>query len=159
MKLFERFFSPHQNHNLIHSSLNEAAMKKATNADIIRIKGIHELGCVGVSDVERTTRQPIEVDLEFGVQCVEQAASSDLLCDTLDYCVVISQVRALIQSLDENHGIKLIETLATRIADMILREFQVVRLVSVQVTKPRAPIPDFDGTVSVEIVRQRDPTM
>jgi 7,8-dihydroneopterin aldolase/epimerase/oxygenase len=48
----------------------------------------------------------------------------------------------------------LIEQLAQAIADEILED-EIIHQVRVKLTKLAAPIPDFGGTVSVDIVRSR----
>lgn len=78
------------------------------------------------------------------------AGNSDRLEDTLDYRRAIAAV---------DHRIKtakflLIERLAQAIADEILED-DIIDQVRVKLTKPAAPIADFGGKVSVDIVRSR----
>jgi dihydroneopterin aldolase len=82
---------------------------------------LHELKVetiVGIFDWERTTRQTISFDLEFPAD-VRRAAKSDRIEDALDYKKVAKKVIAFVEATE----FQLIETLAERVAELILREF------------------------------------
>lgn len=50
---------------------------------------------------------------------------------------------------------KLVETLAERIADTVLKKFQPVQQCTVKVIKPDPPIPGHYKSVAIEITRKK----
>lgn len=115
--------------------------------DSIHVTGIRAYGYVGVLPEEQTLGQWFEIDLTLW-HSLAAAGSSDRLEDTFDYRSSIQAVQNLVQTA----RFQLIEKLAEEIARQVLALGQVEQ-VQVRVTKPAPPIPDFDGTVAVEIVR------
>jgi dihydroneopterin aldolase len=101
---------------------------------------------VGVPDAERAKPQrlllTVEMDFDFSA-----AAKSDALRDTIDYFAVSQRLLKF----GERRSWKLIEKLATDIADMVLSEFK-PQSVSVEVKK--FPIPQARH-VSVVVTRER----
>jgi 7,8-dihydroneopterin aldolase/epimerase/oxygenase len=81
---------------------------------------------------------------------VRSAGLSDRIEDTLDYRSVISRVQTLVQT----SRFALVERLAEAIATSILEESQ-VQEVQVQLHKLHAPIPDFNGRITIDITRRR----
>ncbi len=75
---------------------------------------------IGIWDWERQTRQTIVLDLDMGVD-IRAAAASDELRDALDYKAVAKRVIAFVEASE----FRLVETLAERVAGLILREFPV----------------------------------
>lgn len=75
---------------------------------------------IGIWDWERQTRQTIVLDLDMGVD-IRAAAASDDLRDTLDYKAVAKRVIAFVEASE----FRLVETLAERVAGLILQEFPV----------------------------------
>ena len=57
-----------------------------------------------------------------------------------------------VKKLVKEEGFDLIESLAEAIANKIL-EFERVQQVRVRLTKEAAPIPDFDGSITIDITR------
>jgi dihydroneopterin aldolase len=115
--------------------------------DSIQLRGIRAYGYTGFLAEERVLGQWFEVDLAIAVD-LSQAAQSDKIEDTLDYRDAIARTQQLIQT----SKFALIEKLAGAIADTILK-LDKVQQVRVTLTKPCAPIPDFDGKIAVEITR------
>lgn len=76
---------------------------------------------IGVYDWERRIRQPVVIDLEMGAD-VARAAASDDVADTLDYKAVSKRVQRFVGESDDCF---LVETLAERIAALVLDEFPV----------------------------------
>jgi len=72
------------------------------------------------------------------------------LQDTLDYSQVIDTVKALVQ----RERCDLIERLAEMVAEKVL-SFALPRTVGVRLTKVTAPIPDFDGQITIDITRSK----
>jgi len=88
--------------------------------DCIAIRGLQLDTIVGVHDWERELRQTVVIDLELGVDCA-RAAALDRLEDAVDYVAVASWLEAELAMA----SYQLIETLAERLADGLLREFAV----------------------------------
>jgi dihydroneopterin aldolase len=116
--------------------------------DCIKVTGIRAYGYVGLLPEEQILGQWFEVELTVWVD-LAKAGESDRIQDTYDYRAAIAAVQKLIKT----EKFALIEKLAGAIAHTILESG--VEQVRVQVTKVAAPIPDFDGKISVDITRSR----
>jgi len=86
--------------------------------DIIFLRGLKIETIIGIYEWERRIRQTILLDLEMGTD-IRSAAATDCIADTLDYKAVSKRVTAFV----ENSEFLLVETLAERIAALILEEF------------------------------------
>ena len=75
---------------------------------------------IGVHDWERRIRQPVVIGLEMGAD-VARAAASDEVADTLDYDAVSKRIREFVGG----SSFLLVETLAERVASLVLDEFPV----------------------------------
>ncbi|SPT53013.1 Probable dihydroneopterin aldolase [Actinomyces bovis] len=119
-------------------------------ADRICLKGLSARGRHGVLPMEREEAQLFVVDLTMGLgpQGVRAAGTSDQLADSVDYSAVASAVITVI----EGPSVNLIETLAARVADVVL-SFPQVRSVEVTVHKPEAPLDVAFDDVAVTITR------
>ncbi len=100
--------------------------------DVIYLRDLRIDTVIGVYDWERRIKQTIAVDLEMGAD-IARAAASDEIGDTLDYKAVAKRVIALVSE-SEFH---LVETLAERVAAVVLEEFAVPWL-RLSVSKPGA---------------------
>ncbi len=119
--------------------------------DSIVLRGIRARGRHGVHALEREQGQEFVVDVTLRLPLV-QAAASDDVADTVHYGELADEIVAIVAG----DPVNLIETLAARIADAVLRDPR-VRLVEVTVHKPQAPItPAFDD-VAVTITRGGQP--
>ncbi len=90
------------------------------NGDVLYLHDLRVDCIIGIWDWERQTRQTIVFDLDMGVD-IRAAAASDDLHDTLDYKAVAKRVIAFVEASE----FRLVETLAERVAGLILREFPV----------------------------------
>ena len=115
--------------------------------DTIFIRNMTFDTIIGVLPEERTTRQPIRIDLEVGVD-IRPAAASKNLTDTLDYASLAAEVRAFTIAAE----CLLVETLAEEIAALALTRPQ-AQNVLVEINKPNA-LAEADG-VGVRIYRTR----
>ena len=88
--------------------------------DIIFLSGLTTECIIGIWDWERRVRQKVVVDLEMGAD-VRRAASCDRIEDTLDYKQVSKR---LLQFIGDSQ-FQLVETLADRIAEVVITEFSV----------------------------------
>ncbi len=88
--------------------------------DIIFIRDLRVDTVIGIYDWERAIKQTIHLDLEMGTD-IARAAATDHIDDTLNYKAVSKRVIAFV----EDSGFQLVETLAERIVDLVLTEFDV----------------------------------
>ncbi|WP_166346458.1 dihydroneopterin aldolase [Phytoactinopolyspora limicola] len=117
--------------------------------DRIELRAIAAYGRHGWFPHEREQGQPFVVDVTLGVD-TRPAAASDELSDTVDYGILAERVVGVI----EGEPVKLVETLAQRIADICLNDIR-VEDVEVTVHKPEAPTTVPVGDVTVTIRRAR----
>ena len=112
--------------------------------DKIFIRGL-EIECIiGFIDWERRVKQKVVLDLELPVDCA-RAARADDVADTLDYKQVVDQVSGLVAGSE----FMLVETMAQRVAELILKNFG-VEWIRVTVNKPGAIRGLRDVGVSLE---------
>ncbi len=100
--------------------------------DIIYLSGLKVDAIVGIWDWERQIKQTVVIDLEMGAD-IRKAAATDSIDDTLNYKLVARRVTALV----EEAGFQLVETMAERIAAVVIDEFD-VPWIRVRVNKPGA---------------------
>ena len=118
--------------------------------DRIFLRGLTAECVIGFIDWERRVKQTVVVDLEMPVDCA-RASASDEVADTVDYKRVAKRVLAYIEASD----FKLVETLAHRLAVVLLEEFA-LDWVRLSVNKPGAIRNSRDVGVSIER-RRADP--
>jgi len=112
--------------------------------DRIFLHGLSAECIIGFIDWERRVKQTVVLDLELPVDC-RHAALTDEVADTLDYKKVAKRVLAFVEAAE----FKLVETLAHRIALLILEEFP-VEWVRVALNKPGAIRNSRDVGVVIE---------
>ena len=88
--------------------------------DIIFLSGLTTECIIGIWDWERRVKQKVVVDLEMGAD-IRRAAATDHIDDTLDYKRV---AKRLLQFVGDSQ-FQLVETLAERIAELVITEFAV----------------------------------
>ena len=88
--------------------------------DIVYISDLRIETIIGIYDWEREVRQIISIDLKMAADN-RKAAASESIDDALNYKAV---AKRLIQFVEESE-FQLVETLAERIAEIILEEFAV----------------------------------
>ncbi len=113
--------------------------------DKVFIEGLEIEALIGIYDWERRIRQPLRFDLEMDFDNRKPAASDDI-ADTLDYKAVSKRLIAFVSQSDFG----LVETLAERCAELVLREFGVPRL-RLKLAKPGA----VRGAACVGVVIER----
>jgi 7,8-dihydroneopterin aldolase/epimerase/oxygenase len=113
--------------------------------DIIFLKELRVETIIGVFDWERKIKQTVVVDLEIAAD-VRKAAATDNLDDTINYKAVSKRLVDFISQSE----FQLVETLAERIAEILLTEFS-VPWVRVQLHKPGA----LSGVQDVGIIIER----
>ena len=100
--------------------------------DIVFIKQLEVRTVIGVFDWERKIKQKLVLDLELGTD-IPKAAASDALTDTLDYKAISHAVHDFV----EQSEYQLVETVAEKVAELVLRDFP-VRWLSLTLNKPGA---------------------
>jgi dihydroneopterin aldolase len=115
--------------------------------DIIFLRGLAVECIIGFIDWERRVKQTVVIDLELPVDCAG-ASIRDEVEDTLDYKKVAKRVIAFVEASE----FKLVETLAHRLALLILEEFDVA-WIRLSVNKPGAIRGSRDVGMSVERTR------
>ena len=118
--------------------------------DKIVISGIRATGFHGVLPEERRDGQSFIVDCELFLN-LNPAIKSDDLRKTIDYGEVALTIREII----EGPAFNLIEALAGRIGEALLKRYRKVQKVIVTVHKPEAPIPVDFLDVAVVVERKR----
>jgi dihydroneopterin aldolase len=95
----------------------------------IELRGLHVFGYHGVEEDERLLGQPFlyDVELEVGTR-----GANDRLEDAIDY----TEVAQAIRELSTAQRFKLLEALATAVADMLMERFQPESL-RLRVRKPQ----------------------
>ncbi|BBL76672.1 dihydroneopterin aldolase [Methylomagnum ishizawai] len=88
--------------------------------DIIFLRGLRIETVIGLYDWERKTKQAVILDLEMATD-IRPAAASDDIAHTVDYKAVSRRLISFV----ETSGFLLVETLAERIAGIVIEEFGV----------------------------------
>jgi dihydroneopterin aldolase len=114
------------------------------SGDRVFLRGLTAECVIGFIDWERRVKQTVVVDLELPVDC-RQAAVSDDVTDTVDYKKVSKRVLAFIEASE----FKLVESLAQRLAMLILEEFA-IEWIRLSINKPGAIRNSRDVGVSIE---------
>ncbi|HEY5353345.1 MAG TPA: dihydroneopterin aldolase [Streptosporangiaceae bacterium] len=117
--------------------------------DQIALRGLRGYGYHGVLDSERHDGQEFGVDAVLWVDTAAAAASDDLSL-TVDYAAMAGRLAAIVAG----PPVRLIETLAQRLADAALAE-PLVREVEITVHKPHAPVGHPFDDIAVTIRRPR----
>ncbi|HEX4618122.1 MAG TPA: dihydroneopterin aldolase [Steroidobacteraceae bacterium] len=117
------------------------------SGDRIFLHGLTADCIIGFIDWERRVRQRVVVDLEMPVDC-RHAALTDEVAETLDYKKVAKRALEFIGASE----FKLVETLAHRLALLILAEFG-VEWVRISLNKPGAIRNSRDVGVVIERTR------
>lgn len=118
--------------------------------DRITLTGLRVFGRHGVLAAERVEGQEFVVDATVWLDLGPAAAGDDLTA-TLDYGELAQRAAGIVGG----PPCDLVETVAARIADDVLRDHR-VRAVEVTVHKPAAPIPLRFADVAVTLRRYRD---
>lgn len=100
--------------------------------DVIFLSELKVETIIGIFDWERQIKQTVVIDLEMGTD-IRQSAATDTIDDTLNYKLVAKRVIAFV----EESQFQLIETLAEKIAAIVLNEFH-APWVKVKLAKPGA---------------------
>jgi 7,8-dihydroneopterin aldolase/epimerase/oxygenase len=114
------------------------------SGDRIFLRGLTAECIIGFIDWERRVRQTVVIDLELPVDC-RRASLTDEVAATVDYKKVAKRILAFVEASE----FKLVETLAHRLAMLLLEEFG-LEWVRLQVNKPGAIRNSRDVGVMIE---------
>ena len=117
------------------------------SGDRVFLRGLTAECVIGFIEWERRVRQTVVIDLEVPVDC-RRAAETDDVADTVDYKKVAKRTLAFVEASE----FKLVETLAHRLAMLILEEFG-IEWVRLSVNKPGAIRNSRDVGVTIERTR------
>lgn len=112
--------------------------------DIVYIKGLKTDAVIGVYDWERNIRQTLVLDLQLASDN-RAAAAADAIEDAVDYDAISGRILAYVADSE----FALIETLAERVAEIVLREFG-IPWVRLKLGKPGAVAEAEDVGVIIE---------
>ena len=112
--------------------------------DIVFINDLRIETIIGIYDWERRVKQTISLDLQMGAD-IRRAAATDAIDDTLNYKAVAKRLIAFVGASEY----QLVETLAEKIAEIVLSEFAVPWL-KLTVHKPGAVRGSRDVGVIIE---------
>lgn len=115
------------------------------NVDKVFIEGLEIEALIGIYDWERRIRQPLLFDVEMAFDNRKPAATDDI-ADTLNYKDVSKRLIDFVSQSD----FQLVETLAERCVDIVLREFNVAH-VRLKLSKPGA----VRGAKAVGVIIER----
>lgn len=88
--------------------------------DIVYLNDLRVDTVIGIYDWERRTRQTVIFDIEMGTD-ISKAAATDSIEDTLNYKAVAKRLFAFVSESE----FALVETLAERVAGILVDEFRV----------------------------------
>lgn len=114
--------------------------------DIVYLRDLRIPTVIGVFEWERRVRQTVALDLDMAAD-IARAARSDDLVDALDYKAVAKRLIAFVGE----SRFQLVETLAERVAQLVLTEFNVA-WVRVRINKTGA----VRGARDVGVIIERD---
>ena len=112
--------------------------------DTVFINDLRIETVIGIYDWERKIKQTISLDLEMGTD-IRKSAATDTIDDTLNYKAVAKRLIAFVEASDY----QLVETLAEKVAGIVLTEFSVPWL-KLTVHKPGAVRGSRDVGVIIE---------
>ena len=117
--------------------------------DRVLVNNLCIIARVGVSAAERSLDQRLFFDIEAEV--VRSEPDLDQIADTVCYGA-LCDLATLVSTETQFH---LIETMAHRLAEAILAQFDKVQSVRIQVRKPFAPMAHSFDSVGVEVEHHR----
>ena len=118
-------------------------------ADRITLRGLRVFGYHGVLDAERQDGQEFIVDAVLWLDTTAAAATDNLEL-TANYAALADRLAAIVAG----PPVRLIETLAQRLAEAATATEPLARQVEITVHKPHAPVGHRFGDVSVTIRRR-----
>ena len=119
--------------------------------NIIHIRKATFYGYHGVRSEEQSVGGKFEADVDIYTDFTE-AAEKDSLSKTIDY----HQVYSFMYHLALEQKYYLIEALATKIADEMLKKFERISKIVVKIRKNNPPLGGVVDCVEVEVIKERN---
>jgi|SRR5690349_5730662 7,8-dihydroneopterin aldolase/epimerase/oxygenase len=102
-----------------YTRIRDESLRESPALDVVFIRQLRLQAWIGLYRHEKIAPQTIELDLEVALPADSAVFRTGKVADTIDYGVVVEHIRALLEK--ERFG--LVESLAERVADSILRDF------------------------------------
>lgn len=118
--------------------------------DKIYVNKMEFYGYHGVFPEENKLGQRFVIDLIVSID-LQKAGQTDNLEDSVNY----GELYQVCKEIVEGQHYKLIESVAERIAAVILKKYSLINDVTVKMIKPDPPIPGHYESVAIEITRRR----
>lgn len=118
--------------------------------DKIYVNKMEFYGYHGVFPEENKLGQRFVLDLIVSID-LQRAGQTDNLADSVNY----GELYQICKDIVEGQPYKLIESVAEKIAAVILKKYSLIYDVTVKMIKPDPPIPGHYESVAVEITRRR----
>lgn len=118
--------------------------------DRMFLRGVEVHGRHGVLDFERRAGQRFVIDVEWWLDTGAAAAA-----DRLDATVCYKQLHDCVVAVTGGEPWRLIETLADVLTRTLLAHFPAIRIVTVTIHKPEAPIGGVFADVGITMTRRR----
>ncbi len=112
--------------------------------DIVYIRELKVETVIGIFDWERKIKQTVSMDIEMATD-IAAAAATDSIENALDYKAVCKRIIGFV----EHSNFQLVETLAEKICEIILLEFN-LPWVKLQLSKPGAVRGSRDVGIIIE---------
>jgi dihydroneopterin aldolase len=121
-----------------------------SGSDQIQLRDLRVDAICGVLPHERTTPQPLSIDVDVDAD-LGKAGATDDLADTIDYGALVAAAEHVATTLQP----QLLEHLADRIAHAVLEVDDRVDAATVTVRKLEPPVPQRLDTSGVRVTRRR----
>jgi 7,8-dihydroneopterin aldolase/epimerase/oxygenase len=119
--------------------------------DKIFLNQMEFYGYHGVFPEETKLGQRFIVDVVLETN-LKEAGKTDDLTKTINYAEIYETVKEVV----EGPPFKLVEAVAEKIAENILRQFSLVSICTIKLIKPNPPIAGHYHSVAIEIVRTKN---
>jgi 7,8-dihydroneopterin aldolase/epimerase/oxygenase len=119
--------------------------------DKIFLNQMEFYGYHGVFPEETKLGQRFIVDVVLETN-LKEAGKTDDLTKTINYAEIYVTVKEVV----EGPPFKLVEAVAEKIAENILRQFSLVSICTIKLIKPNPPIAGHYHSVAIEIVRTKN---
>ena len=126
-----------------------ASVAREMPLDRIQLKGMTFYCHHGITEGEKELGQKLIIDLELSLD-LHRTGSTDEIKGVVDY----SKVYALVKEIATTERVNLLETIAHRIAQGILKTFQVAT-VTVSVAKPQPPVNGLVDSATIVVHRRK----
>lgn len=119
--------------------------------NIIRIKNAIFFAYHGLMQEEQNLGGKFNIDVDMYTD-FSNTAKSDNLTDTINYVMVYKEINKIIHEKNYN----LIETIATHIADELLKQHPAIQKIAVRVRKNSVPIGGVIDYVEAEVIKENE---